>query len=163
MMGWETKGLGNKSGRRKPPLFLRVLFVAPAWRVVGPEPESKRPALGGSSCFQANSALQVLQLVLHAIPLFGVRQCIFLLGDVRPYFGQIGVQLDELLLIFRYLVFREDRLRRSLRLAQGAINALIRVNDQEVRAFVEAVDRADFHTVGVFALDAVVGDDEGHV
>ena len=28
MMGWEIKGLGNKSGRRKPPLFLRVLFVA---------------------------------------------------------------------------------------------------------------------------------------
>src|SRR5690606_21369140 len=32
----------------------------------------------------------------------------------------------------------------------------------EVRTFVEAVHRTDFHTVGVLALDAVVGDDEGH-
>jgi hypothetical protein len=27
---------------------------------------------------------------------------------------------------------------------------------------VKAVDRADFHAVGVLALDAVLGDDEGH-
>jgi hypothetical protein len=36
------------------------------------------------------------------------------------------------------------------------------VDDQEVRAFVKAVHRTDFYAVGVLALDAVVGDDEGH-
>ncbi|MNR58053.1 hypothetical protein D3C85_1789620 [compost metagenome] len=36
------------------------------------------------------------------------------------------------------------------------------MDHQEVRAFIEAVNRADFHAVGVFALDAVVGNDEGH-
>src|SRR5690606_8854569 len=33
---------------------------------------------------------------------------------------------------------------------------------QEVRAFVETVDRAHLDAVGVLALDAVLGDDEGH-
>src|SRR5690606_36020882 len=67
-----------------------------------------------------------------------------------------------LLLVLGHLVFGEDRLGRAFGFAQGAVDALVRVNDQEVRAFVEAVHRADFHAVGVFALDAVVGDDEGH-
>ncbi|GAA0698959.1 hypothetical protein GCM10009022_24260 [Vreelandella titanicae] len=37
------------------------------------------------------------------------------------------------------------------------------MNDQEVRALVKTVDRADFHTVGVFALDAVLGNDKRHL
>ena len=42
-----------------------------------------------------------------------------------------------------------------------AIDALIRVNDEHVLAFIKAVDRAYLDTVGVLALDAVVSDDVG--
>src|SRR5690606_18261991 len=115
-----------------------------------------------SAAWRAKSTLEVLQLVLHAVPLFGVRQRVLLLGNVRPDFGQIGVQLYVFLLVFRYLVFGEDRLGGAFRLAQRAVDALVRVDDQEVRAFVETVHRTDFYAIGVFALDAVVGDDEGH-
>jgi len=108
------------------------------------------------------SALQVCNLASLAVPLFSVRQGILALGDVWPDFRQFGVQLDEVLHPGRDFVFREDGLRRAFRLAQCAVNALVRVDDQEVRAFVEAVHRTDFHAVGVFAFDAVVGDDEGH-
>ncbi|KFC50082.1 hypothetical protein DK37_21610 [Halomonas sp. SUBG004] len=61
------------------------------------------------------------------------------------------------------LILREYRLSRTLWLTQRAVNALVWVNDQEVGAFVEAVDRANFHTVGVFALDAVLGNDKRHL
>jgi hypothetical protein len=36
------------------------------------------------------------------------------------------------------------------------------MDDEEILALVEAVDRADFHAIGVFALDAIVGHDIGH-
>ena len=47
-------------------------------------------------------------------------------------------------------------------LAHAAIDALIGMDDEHVLALVEAVDRADLHAIHVLALDAVVGDDEGH-
>jgi hypothetical protein len=37
------------------------------------------------------------------------------------------------------------------------------VNDEHVLAFIEAIDRANFDAVHVFALDAILDDDVGHV
>src|SRR5690606_29747635 len=37
------------------------------------------------------------------------------------------------------------------------VDALVRMDDEHVLAFIEAVDRTDLHAVGVFAPDAVVG------
>ena len=67
-----------------------------------------------------------------------------------------------MLLAGRQLLLGEDRLDRAFRLAQRAIDALVRVDHQEVRALVEAVHRADLHAVHVLALDAVFGNDERH-
>ena len=53
-------------------------------------------------------------------------------------------------------------LSRTFRLAHAAVDALVGMDDEHVLAFVEAVDRTHLHAVHVFALDAVVGDDEGH-
>src|ERR1700683_2723391 len=36
------------------------------------------------------------------------------------------------------------------------------MNDEHVLALVEAINRADFHAVHVFAFDAIVVDDVGH-
>src|SRR5690606_23276856 len=76
---------------------------------------------------------------------------------------QLGVERDVMLLPGRHVVLGIDRVDRALRLAQGAVDALVRVDHQEVGTFVEAVDRAHLDAVGVLALDAVLGDDEGHV
>ena len=62
-----------------------------------------------------------------------------------------------------HLLLGEDRLDRALRLAQRAVDALLGIDDQDVRAFVEAVHRAHLDAVHVLALDAVFGDDEGHL
>jgi hypothetical protein len=66
------------------------------------------------------------------------------------------------LLSLGYVVLGHDGLGRALRFAQGAVDAFLGVDHQEVRAFVKTVHRADFDAVGVFALDAVVQDDIGH-
>jgi hypothetical protein len=65
-------------------------------------------------------------------------------------------------LVFRYFILRKDRIHRAFGLAQSAVNTLIRMNHEHIGAFVEAVHRADFDTVGMFTLDAVLADDEGH-
>ena len=46
--------------------------------------------------------------------------------------------------------------------ADGAINALIRMDDEHILALIEAIDRADLDAVHIFALDAVFDDDIGH-
>jgi hypothetical protein len=48
-------------------------------------------------------------------------------------------------------------------LADAAVDALVRVDDQHVLADVEAVHRTDLDAVHVLALDAVLGDDVGHL
>ena len=55
----------------------------------------------------------------------------------------------------RWLAAGRNRLRGALRLADAAIDALVRMDDQHVFAFVEAVHRTDLHAVHVLAADAV--------
>ena len=55
-----------------------------------------------------------------------------------------------------------DRFRRTFRLADAAVNAFVRVNDQHILPFVEAIDRAYDHAVGIFAVEAGLGDDMSH-
>src|SRR5690606_35269602 len=55
-----------------------------------------------------------------------------------------------------------DRIDRAFWFAQRAVVALVGIDHQEIRAFVETVHRAHLDTVGVLALDAALGDDEGH-
>ncbi len=87
------------------------------------------------------SALQQLELVLDAFPLLGIRRRIFLLADHRPFLGQLGVQLQEALLAVRDFFLGENGLHGTLRLAQRAVDAFIRIDHQKIRTFVEAVDR----------------------
>ena len=96
------------------------------------------------------SALQEGQFVGLAIPFAGIGQRILAGGDDRPQRGEFGVQGDEMLLACGHVIFGEDGIGRAFGLAQGAVDALVRVDDQKIRAFMEAIDRADFHTVDLF-------------
>ncbi len=100
------------------------------------------------------------ELAFDAVELLGLGQLVLLLGDVRPDLRVFGVQRQPLLK--PRLGVRLDRLGRALRLAHAAIDALVRVNHEHIFTLVEAIDRTNFHAVGVFVLDAVVVDDEGH-
>src|SRR5207244_12811176 len=79
---------------------------------------------------------------------------------VRPSLGKLAVELQPLLQ--PGLRVGLDRLDRAFWLADPAVDALVRMNDEHVLAFIEAVDRADLHAIGVFALYAFYVDDVGH-
>jgi hypothetical protein len=93
-----------------------------------------------------------LKLVLYTIPFCSIGRGIFLFGDIWPDIGQFGIDFKKYFLPFRDLVFFTER----------AVDALVWVDYQKVGAFIKTVYRANFYTVCVLALDAVVSDDKGH-
>ena len=74
----------------------------------------------------------------------------------------LGVQRREVLPLVGQVVLVEDRLDRALRDAGLAVDALVRVDVEHLGPFVEAIDRADDHAVGVLAVEAGLGDDVSH-
>src|SRR4029453_6688736 len=111
---------------------------------------------------EASSTLEILALDLHLFPLVRIGRRRLALDDWLPDLRELGVERGELRLIGRDVVLREDRLHRALGHAQRAVDALIRIDDQEVRPFAEAIDRADVDAVGILAADAGFGDDVSH-
>ena len=107
-------------------------------------------------------ALEELQLILDVFPFVSVRQWCLRLGDRGPFTCQFDVELDELLLIGWYIFLGINGIDRAFRYADCAVNALIRVDCEEVRAFAEAVYRAYIYAVGVTAADAGFGHNVGH-
>jgi hypothetical protein len=85
-----------------------------------------------------------------------------LLGDTRALWSHFGIQF----LVgspFRWkIVFVENRSDRALRHTCFAVNAFIRMNEQDGFTFVEALHWTNDHAVSVFAVEAWLGDDMSH-
>ena len=79
-----------------------------------------------------------------------------------PFAGELGVERDEFLLILRDVLFGEDGCFRAFGDAHGAVDAFVGVDHEKVRAFAEAVDRADVDAVGALAADAGFADNMRH-
>src|SRR4030095_5123302 len=132
------------------------------------DPEKDRRILGflisrGQCAARSPLFLEELELVLHALPFVGVGRSRLALDNVLPHLGKLGIDPGEVLLVVGDIVLREDRLHGTFGDAQRAVDALVRIDHEEVRPFAEAVDRAYVDAVGVLALDAAFGDDVGHV
>jgi hypothetical protein len=67
------------------------------------------------------------------------------------------------LLAFWQIFFGVNGVHRALRDTHRAVDALVWINGEEVRAFAEAVDGTNVHTVGVLTLDTGFGDYVRHV
>ena len=102
----------------------------------------------------------LLELVGNAFPLLGVGRRSLLGRDIGPRLGVFGVDAQPFL--DALLGIRLDRLDRAFRLADPAIDAFVRMDDQHVVTLVEAVHRTDFDAIGVFAFDAGFSDDVSH-
>ena len=100
-------------------------------------------------------------LALHPLVFVGIRGRFALAGDVGPWaFAIFAVEFEP---GFGLGVgVGQDRLGRALGLANAAVDAFVGVNDKHVGAFVKAIYRAYFYTIGVLALDAVFSNDECH-
>jgi len=84
------------------------------------------------------------------------------LDDDRPGSGQFGIERDELTLRLGHIVFGKNGFCRTFRNAQGAIDALLRVDHQEVRTLVETVDGTNINAVREFAFDTVLSNNVSH-
>lgn len=108
------------------------------------------------------STLEQPALVFNLSPLIGIREMGFHAGDGGPVLGEIRVDLDEIPLIIGHIFLSVDCIDRTLGDADCAIDALVRINDQEIRALAKAIYRTDIDTVGVTAFDTGFGDNVSH-
>lgn len=92
--------------------------------------------------------------------LLGISRGITFNGNVWPFRRVLGIELEPA--FQARLGIGLDGFGGAFWFADTAVDAFIRVNDQHVLAFVEAIHRADLDAVHIFALDAVLGDDIGH-
>ena len=104
----------------------------------------------------------MVEFVLDVFPLFRVWEGRLRLGDRRPEARQVGIELDEVLLVARRVFFGLDRIDRAFSHANGAVDAFIRVDCEEIRALAETIYRAYIDAVRVTAADAGFGHNVGH-
>ncbi|VTZ62395.1 hypothetical protein EMEDMD4_380056 [Sinorhizobium medicae] len=102
----------------------------------------------------------LLVLSFQAVHLRSLRQRIPLDGDIRPLRGEICVKLQPH--IQTRLGIRLDRPSGTFRLAYAAVDAFIRMDDEEVLPLIKTIHRADFDAVRVLTANAVIGHDIRH-
>lgn len=85
-----------------------------------------------------------------------------LFGDNRALRGHFGVELDKCLLVFGHVVLMEDGFDGAFGHAGFAIDAFVRMDIEDLLAFVEALDRANDDAVGVLAAEAGLANNVGH-
>ena len=80
-----------------------------------------------------------LELAFHVAVFLRIRRRRLLGRDIRPLVRILAIELEPFL--EARLGVGLDRLDGAFRLADPAIDALVRMNDEHVLAFIEAVDR----------------------
>ena len=91
-----------------------------------------------------------------------VRQRIAFCSDNGPNFGIFCVNREPFA-VGVILCVGDDRINRTFRLTDAAIDTFIGVDDEEVFAFIEAIHRADFNTVCELTFYAFIFDNISHV
>lgn len=105
---------------------------------------------------------QHIQFVGYAIPFGRLCHGWFDFSEIGPMFCQLSVELDKNPLLADQFVFLNNRLRGTFRHTQSTIDALDRVDHHKIWPFMERIGGAHRHTVGVFTLNTVIGDDKSH-
>jgi hypothetical protein len=110
------------------------------------------------------STLQQGQFPAFVFPLIRIGRRGLALGDAFPasFLAELDIEFDEVQLISGRVFFGVDRVHWALGNTHGAVDALIWVNHEHIRAFAEAVHGADVHAIGVFAFDTSFCNDVSH-
>ena len=103
----------------------------------------------------------LFKLVGYAVERLCISGLFMLDRNVRPGRGVFCIQLKPAFETWPGV--RENGFGRALRLAYAAIDAFIGADHEHVFALVKAVNGAHFDAIHIFASDAIVGDDEGHI
>jgi len=102
-----------------------------------------------------------LEFVRLPLPVLRVGRRRFFHCNVWPDFRVFGIQPQPFL--WPRLGVRFDRVNWAFRHADPTIDALVRMDDEHVLAFIEAVHRTHFDAIHNLATDAVVVDDIGQL
>src|ERR1700722_17019867 len=123
-------------------------------------PGTRRANSKGAPLLRGWLSGKQLALVGLILPLVGIGGRFALAGNSRPLsgIGRVGFNPGRRAVV----AIGDDRLGRALRFADAAINALTGVDHEHVFTGIDAVDRADFDAVHVFAANAIFGDHIGH-
>lgn len=105
----------------------------------------------------------MLELVGNAVPVVRVFEGFFGSADALEAWRKLGIEGNEFHLVLWHVFFGENRIGRALRDADCAIDALVRINHQKVRAFTKTVNRADVHAVSELTFNTVFRHDVRHV
>src|ERR1700709_1819495 len=119
-------------------------------------------AQDATTCVPSGSTRQQFELLFHVLEVVGFGQRRLCLGDARPAARQFGVQFNEVLLVTGDIFFGIDCIDRAFGNANGAIDALVRIDREEVGTFAEAIHRAHVHAIGIAALNAAFGHNVSH-
>lgn len=103
----------------------------------------------------------LVELSFFAVMLFGIGQRVFALKDHGPHFSIFAIKFHPFFRVRLGVGF--DGIGRAFGFTNAAINALIGMDHQHIFAFVKAIHRTNLDTIGVFAGDAFIVDDIGHV
>jgi hypothetical protein len=102
-----------------------------------------------------------LEFVLLPLPVLRVGRRRFFYRNVWPDSRVFGIQPQPFLQ--PWLGVRFDRVNWAFRHADPAIDALVRMDDEHVLAFIKAVHRTHFDAIHNLTTDAVVVDDIGQL
>ena len=102
-----------------------------------------------------------MEFVRLPLPVLRIGRRRFFHRNVWPDFRVFGIQQQPFLK--PRIRVRLDRVDRTFRHADPAIDALVRMDDEHVLAFIEAVHRTHFDAIHNLATDAVVVDDIGQL
>jgi hypothetical protein len=102
-----------------------------------------------------------VEFVGDAFPVLGVGRRLLFGRDIGPSFGEIRVDFQPL--FGARLGIGLDRFNRAFRLTDTAIDTFVGMDNEHIFALVEAIHGANFDAIHVFAFDAIVVDDVGHL
>lgn len=100
--------------------------------------------------------------MFHSRPVRSLRQLELLASDHRPGSPHFRVDREELGLICGQIGFGADGIYRALRDAKSAVDAIVRIDREEVHSFAKRVNRAHADAGGELAVDASLSDDVSH-
>ena len=102
----------------------------------------------------------LFKFIGRAVKLLGIGRGLPFDRDIRPDIRIVCIELKPFLQTGLRVGY--DGFSRALRHAHAAIDAFIRMDDEHIIAFVEAIHRTHFDAIHVFAFDAIIGDDKSH-
>jgi len=76
---------------------------------------------------------------------------------------EIGVDLNIFLPLLRNFILRKDRIHRTFRLAETAVDALIGMDIEHPLPLIDAVYRTDFHACLILHINARFANDIRHL